>query len=91
MLVQLLALLSAIAGIVLAVLAFGWKDVPGMPLYLPHKWFGVAVIAMAVLQVRMGHAGLCKSCFSRQPLHTAPHTLPSNPPDSSFQVNSWCH
>ena len=51
MLVQLLALLSAVGGVVIAILAFGWKDQPGFMLYLPHKWIGVGVIGMVLLQV----------------------------------------
>lgn len=48
---QVLGLLAAIAGVVIAILAFGWKDVPGEKLYLPHKWTGVGVIGMALIQV----------------------------------------
>lgn len=48
---QILGLLAAIAGVVIAILAFGWKDVPGQKLYLPHKWTGVGVIGMALIQV----------------------------------------
>lgn len=69
MLAQLLGLLAAIAGVVLAILAFGWKELPDVRLYLPHKWIGVGVMAMAVLQVYMGvtqcmqHCYLCSSRF----------------------------
>lgn len=48
---QVLGLLAAIAGVIIAILAFGWKDVPGEKLYLPHKWTGVGVIGMALIQV----------------------------------------
>jgi hypothetical protein len=50
---QILGLLAAIGGVVIAILAFGWKDVPGQKLYLPHKWTGVGVIGMALIQVRV--------------------------------------
>jgi hypothetical protein len=49
---QILGLLAAIGGVIIAILAFGWKDVPGQQLYLPHKWTGVGVIGMALIQVR---------------------------------------
>jgi hypothetical protein len=52
---QILGLLAAIGGVIIAILAFGWKDVPGQQLYLPHKWTGVGVIGMALVQVRVLH------------------------------------
>lgn len=48
---QVLGLLAAIGGVVIAILAFGWKDVPSQKLYLPHKWTGVGVIGMSLIQV----------------------------------------
>jgi hypothetical protein len=48
---QLLAILAAAGGVVIALLAFGWKDVPGLKLYLPHKWTGLGVMGMALLQL----------------------------------------
>jgi len=50
-LLQVLALLCASAGVVVALLAFGWKDEPSQPLYSPHKWFGIAVMGAALLQL----------------------------------------
>eukprot|EP00878_Enallax_costatus_P034313 GHUV01038037.1.p1 GENE.GHUV01038037.1~~GHUV01038037.1.p1 ORF type:complete len:258 (+),score=62.64 GHUV01038037.1:257-1030(+) len=50
-LVQVLALLAAAGGVVIAILAFGWKDQPGFMLYLPHKWIGVGVMGMTLLQL----------------------------------------
>lgn len=49
---QVLGLLAAVGGVTIAILAFGWKDVPGQKLYTPHKWAGVGVMAMAIVQVR---------------------------------------
>lgn len=48
---QVLAVLAAAGGITIAILAFGWKDVPGLTLYQPHKWIGVGVMGMALLQL----------------------------------------
>eukprot|EP00775_Hariotina_reticulata_P005252 gene5252-5487_t len=48
---QLLAIVAAAGGITIAILAFGWKDVPGLTLYLPHKWMGLSVMGMALLQL----------------------------------------
>jgi hypothetical protein len=48
---QLGGVLSGLGGFVIALLAFGWKQVPGEALYQPHKWIGVVVLAMALLQV----------------------------------------
>ena len=48
---QILGLLAAAAGVAIAILAFGWKTVPGEKLYLPHKWAGVGVMGMAIIQV----------------------------------------
>lgn len=61
---QILGLLAAIAGVVLAILAFGWKDEPGQKLYLPHKWAGVGVMGMALIQVSptTGRWVGCMSC-----------------------------
>jgi hypothetical protein len=57
---QLLAVAAAVAGFVVALLAFGWKDYPGNTLYRAHKWMGIGILGMAVLQVGdwgsdMGH------------------------------------
>lgn len=49
--VQLLALLCAFAGFVIAILAFGWKTMPQLALYAPHKWMGIVVTGMALLQL----------------------------------------
>jgi hypothetical protein len=49
---QILGLLAAVGGVTIAILAFGWKDVPGQKLYTPHKWAGVGVMGMAIVQVR---------------------------------------
>lgn len=50
-LAQLLAVLAAAAGVVIAILAFGWKSVPGEKLYAPHKWTGIGVMGMALIQL----------------------------------------
>jgi hypothetical protein len=50
---QILGLLAAVGGVTIAILAFGWKDVPGQKLYTPHKWAGVGVMGMAIVQVRV--------------------------------------
>jgi hypothetical protein len=48
---QLGGVVSGLGGFVIALLAFGWKDVPGEALYQPHKWIGIVVLAMALVQV----------------------------------------
>lgn len=48
--VQALAVLCGAAGIVLAILSTGWKKLPSVPLYEPHKWLGIATLASALVQ-----------------------------------------
>lgn len=48
--VQLLAILCGAAGVTLAILGRGWKSMPSVTLYEPHKWFGVATLGAALLQ-----------------------------------------
>jgi len=54
---QILGLLAAAAGVTIAILAFGWKDIPGQPLYMPHKWTGVGIMGLALVQVGAGDTG----------------------------------
>lgn len=66
---QILGLMAAIAGVVIAILAFGWKRVPGERLYLPHKWVGVGVMGMALIQVcheRRALSCVCRVCVCVQ-------------------------
>ncbi|WIA32083.1 hypothetical protein OEZ86_002934 [Tetradesmus obliquus] len=48
---QLGGVVSGLGGFAIALLAFGWKQVPGQALYQPHKWMGIVVLVMALLQV----------------------------------------
>lgn len=60
---QILGLLAAVGGVTVAILAFGWKDVLGQKLYAPHKWAGVGVMGMAIVQVRVWLCGaVCCLC-----------------------------
>lgn len=49
--VQVLAVLCGAAGIALAVLGCGFKWVPSVRLYEPHKWIGLVVLLSALLQL----------------------------------------
>lgn len=61
----MVGLLAAAAGVTIAILAFGWKDVPGQKLYTPHKWAGVGVMGMALVQVRALSPHTCGAAVSR--------------------------
>ena len=51
---QLLGIGAAVAGFLMALLGFGWKYYPGYTLYSAHKWMGIGILGMAVLQVGDG-------------------------------------
>lgn len=53
---QICGIVAGLGGFAIALLAFGWKAVPGQALYLPHKWMGIAVLGMVLIQVS------CKQC-----------------------------
>ncbi|KAF6251606.1 hypothetical protein COO60DRAFT_604265 [Scenedesmus sp. NREL 46B-D3] len=67
---QLGGVVLGLGGFVIALLAFGWKHVPGQALYQPHKWIGIAVLAMALLQVfiapcRPSTTSKARGCWNR--------------------------
>lgn len=58
---QLGGVVSGLGGFAIALLAFGWKQVPGQALYQPHKWMGIVVLVMALLQVRSMDLTCCST------------------------------
>jgi hypothetical protein len=62
-LVQLLGVLAAAGGVAVIILTFGWKGVAGQSLYAPHKWIGLAVMGMSLLQVSEGVGWGCRGVW----------------------------